>query len=45
MCSALEEVRHEPVERIRDHLIDSVMTWTSTQMDDVTLVVIRQLAA
>jgi sigma-B regulation protein RsbU (phosphoserine phosphatase) len=43
MCSALEEVRSESVEEIRDHVIESVMNWTSTQVDDVTLVVARQL--
>ena len=43
MCSALEEVRNAKVEEIRDHLIESVMKWTSTQVDDMTLVVARHL--
>jgi serine phosphatase RsbU (regulator of sigma subunit) len=43
MCTALEEVRSAPVEEIRDHVIESVMKWTSTQVDDVTLVVARHL--
>jgi sigma-B regulation protein RsbU (phosphoserine phosphatase) len=43
MCTALQEVRDASVEQIRDHVIESVMKWTSTQMDDVTLVVARHL--
>jgi sigma-B regulation protein RsbU (phosphoserine phosphatase) len=43
MCTALEEVQCSTVEQIRDHLLDSVMRWTSTQMDDVTLMVVRHL--
>lgn len=43
MCAALEEVRNESVEQIRDHVLETVMKWTLEQMDDVTLVVARHL--
>ena len=43
MCAALEEVRGQKVEEIRDHLIAAVMKWTSIQVDDITLVVARHL--
>jgi sigma-B regulation protein RsbU (phosphoserine phosphatase) len=44
MCAAFDEVKAEPVEVIRDHLIGACMQWTSEQFDDVTLLVARHSA-
>lgn len=42
LSKAVECVRNEPIERIRDHVLDDVMKWSSQQHDDATLVLLRQ---
>jgi sigma-B regulation protein RsbU (phosphoserine phosphatase) len=41
LAAALMHLHAEPVERIRDGILDEVRAWTSVQHDDVTLVVAR----
>lgn len=42
LASELESVHSEPVDRIRDHLFQSIVRWMDAQRDDITLVVARQ---
>jgi serine phosphatase RsbU (regulator of sigma subunit) len=41
LAEAVEQVRDQPVERIRDHLFDTVARWMTKQEDDMTLLVLR----
>jgi serine phosphatase RsbU (regulator of sigma subunit) len=44
LSAAIEEVAREPVDRIRDHVLQAVSRWaTGRQEDDVTLLVFRHL--
>ncbi len=43
LTAALEGVRSEPIEQIRDHVLADVARWTSRRHDDATLVLIRQM--
>jgi serine phosphatase RsbU (regulator of sigma subunit) len=45
LARELEAVHSEPAERIRDHLLETVRRWTDRQRDDITIVVVRRLAA
>jgi DNA-binding LacI/PurR family transcriptional regulator/serine phosphatase RsbU (regulator of sigma subunit) len=41
LCAELTKVGTQPVEQIRDHLIEQVKGWTSVQDDDMTVLVAR----
>lgn len=41
LCSEIERLQHEPVERIRDRLLDILMGYMRLQQDDITLLVAR----
>lgn len=43
LSAALEGVRSEPIEQIRDHVLADVARWSSHRHDDATLVLIRQM--
>jgi sigma-B regulation protein RsbU (phosphoserine phosphatase) len=43
LSAALDTVRAEPIEQIRDHVLADVARWTSQRRDDATLVLIRQM--
>jgi sigma-B regulation protein RsbU (phosphoserine phosphatase) len=42
VCAILERVADQPVQSIRDHLVSAVRTWTTTQEDDISVLVIRR---
>lgn len=44
LCTIVERVAGEPVEAIRDHLMDAVRSWTVKQEDDMSVVVVRCVA-
>jgi sigma-B regulation protein RsbU (phosphoserine phosphatase) len=41
LTAALEARQGEPVERIRDEILDSVARWAPKQEDDITLLIMR----
>jgi sigma-B regulation protein RsbU (phosphoserine phosphatase) len=41
VCTIVERVATEPVESIRDHLMDAVRSWAVKQEDDMSVVVVR----
>jgi sigma-B regulation protein RsbU (phosphoserine phosphatase) len=41
LFSAVAEMADEPVEKIRDHVLDKLRAWMAVQEDDFTLVVLR----
>jgi len=43
LCRGAEETARRPVEEIRDHLMAAVRAWSSNQVDDRTLIVMRYL--
>lgn len=43
LCAELEHMHAEPVDRIRDHLLQSLARWMDKPRDDITLVVARQV--
>lgn len=42
LCREVEAVAHRTVNQVRDHLIAVVQAWSVRQVDDVTIVVMRQ---
>jgi sigma-B regulation protein RsbU (phosphoserine phosphatase) len=42
VCAIIERVADQPVQSIRDHLVSAVRTWTTTQEDDISVLVIRR---
>jgi sigma-B regulation protein RsbU (phosphoserine phosphatase) len=42
LCAEVERLHAAPVAELRDHIVDSVMSWQARQRDDLTLVVIRR---
>ncbi len=40
--AAVERFRHQPIEEVRNGLLDEVTSWTARQDDDATLVLLRQ---
>jgi phosphoserine phosphatase RsbU/P len=41
MCKEIESSREQPVTSIRDHVLATAQAWSPTQVDDMTLVVMR----
>jgi hypothetical protein len=41
----IEENRNEPVEVVRDRVIEAVQAWQAVQDDDISIVVIRRRPA
>ena len=42
LCATVERFRNDPIEQIRDGVVDEVTRWAVTREDDATLVVLRQ---
>ena len=42
LCAAIEDLRHQPIEQIRDHVFADVTRWSANRDDDATLVLLRQ---
>lgn len=42
VCTIVERVADQSVQAVRDHLVAAVRSWTQTQEDDVSLVVVRR---
>ena len=42
LIAAVEQVRTQPVEAIRDRILEAVRSYTTRQADDLSVVVLRQ---
>lgn len=42
LSTIVERVADQPVQSVRDHIVAAVRSWTQTQEDDVSLVVVRR---
>jgi len=43
LCAVIERVADQPVAGVRDHLVGAVRSWTASQDDDMSVVVIRRI--
>jgi len=41
LCAVIEKLHREPVDRIRDGILEAATSWASEQSDDMTVVVLR----